>query len=283
MAVNIRNKDSVTGIVLFIFNLLQEYKGRSAMIEQRDLIHYLEAFEKSESSIRMGLSRMSRSEVIKRIKSDSEIYYTLDEEGEEYIDIWRRGLRYFKLKHKKRQNSNWNFDWDCYVFRGFRKTDSKNADLVEILCELGYAEIESNVWISSYNMRSELDPILNDKEISYINMNSQVNGKIDIANFLKEEFKIESLKEEYEKLILMIKENNKQIKKSNLNTVELLPLLGYTGWKFYSIITRDPFLPGPLLDDWIGDRVVKLFIDFRKSLFTEIINVLFDKDYNTEE
>jgi DNA-binding transcriptional regulator PaaX len=226
----------------------------------------------------MGLSRMSRSKVIRRIKSDSETYYTLDKEGQEYIDIWRRGLNYFRLKYQKRQNNNWNFDWDCYIFKGFRKTDSQNTDLVEIMGEIGYAEIESNVWISSYNMGSELDPILNDKEISYLNINDQVKGKIDIADFLKEEFKLEVLKYEYEDLISMINENDEQIKKYNLLTVELLPLLGYTGWKFYSIITRDPFLPKPLLNDWIGDRAVNLFIDFRKRLFAEITNGLFDKD-----
>jgi DNA-binding transcriptional regulator PaaX len=281
MAVNIRNKDSVTGIVLFIFNLLQEYKHRSAKIEQGDLISYLEAFGKSESSIRMGLSRMSRSNVINRLKKGSEIYYTLDKEGEEYIDIWRRGLKYFKLKYQKRQNSNWNFDWDFYIFKGFRKTDSQNADLVEIMNEIGYAEFESNVWISSYNMGFILDPILDDKGISYLNMNTEVNAKIDIADFLREVFKLQNLKEEYAELISMIKVNNEQIKKNNLNTLELLPLLGYTGWKFYSIITRDPFLPLPLLDDWIGDRAVMLFVDFRKSLFTEITNDIFDKDYNT--
>ena len=229
MAVSIRNKDSVTGIVLFIFNLLQEYKDRSAKIRQGDLIRYLEAFGKSESSIRMGLSRMSRSKVIKRIKSDSETYDTLDKEGEEYIDIWRRGLNYFRLKYQKRQNNNWNYDWDCYIFRGFRKTASQNTELVEILGEIGYAEIESNVWISSYNMGSELAHILNDKEISYLNINDQVKGEIDIADFLKEEFKLEVLNNEYEDLISMINENAEQIKKNNLLTVELLPLLGYTG------------------------------------------------------
>jgi len=280
MAVNIRNRDSVTGIVLFIFNLLQEYKDMSAEIEQRDLIRYLESFGKSESSIRMGLSRMSRSNVIKKIKSNSKIYYNLDKDGKEYIDIWRRGLKYFQLKYQKRQGNSWNFDWDCYIFKGFRKTNPQNSDLVEIMGEIGYAEIESNVWISAYKMGSELDPIFNDREISYLNLNTQVNGQIDIADFLKEEFKLGKLKEEYTELISMVKANNEQIKKKKLKTEELLPLLGYTGWKFYSIITKDPFLPEQLLDNWVGDRAVKIFIEFRKSLFTEITNDLFNKDHN---
>ncbi|RCW52112.1 PaaX family transcriptional regulator C-terminal domain-containing protein [Halanaerobium sp. ST460_2HS_T2] len=280
MAVNIRNRDSVTGIVLFIFNLLQEYKDMSAEIEQRDLIRYLESFGKSESSIRMGLSRMSRSKVIKKIKSNSKIYYSLDKDGKEYIDIWRRGLKYFQLKYQKRQGNSWNFDWDCYIFKGFRKTNPQNSDLVEIMGEIGYAEIESNVWISAYKMGSELDPIFNDREISYLNLNTQVNGQIDIADFLKEEFKLGKLKEEYTELISMVKANNEQIKKKKLKTEELLPLLGYTGWKFYSIITKDPFLPEQLLDNWVGDRAVKIFIEFRKSLFTEITNDLFNKDHN---
>jgi DNA-binding transcriptional regulator PaaX len=231
----------------------------------------------------MGLSRMSRSKVIKKMKSNSEIYYTLDKEGKEYVDIWRRGLNYFQLKYQNRQSNSWNFDWDCYIFKGFRKTDPQNTDLVEIMGEIGYAEIESNVWISAYEMGSELDPIFIDREISYLNLNTQVNGQIDIADFLKEEFKLERLKEEYKELISMVKANNEQIKKKKLKTEELLPLLGYTGWKLYSIITRDPFLPKPLLDDWIGDRAVKIFIDFRKSLFSRIANDLFNTDYDIEE
>lgn len=217
------------------------------------------------------------------MKSNSEIYYTLDKDGKEYIDIWRRGLKYFQLKYQKRQSNRWSFDWDCYIFKDFRKTDPQNTDLVEIMGEIGYAEIESNVWIFAYKMGIELDPIFNDREISYLNLNTQVNGQIDIADFLKEEFKLERLKEEYKELISMVKANNVQIKKKKLKTEELLPLLGYTGWKFYSIIIRDPFLPKPLLDNWIGDRAVKIFIDFRKSLFSRFANDLFNTDYDIEE
>ncbi|SIR18926.1 PaaX family transcriptional regulator C-terminal domain-containing protein [Halanaerobium kushneri] len=278
MGITIRNKDSVTGIVLFIFNLLQEYKDRSAMIEQGDLISYLKVFGKSESSIRMGLSRMSRSKVIKKVKKDNDIYYVLDEDGNEYIDIFRRGLKNFQLKYKKRKSNNWDFNWNLYIFKDFKKSEVENTDLIEILTEMGYAEIELNVWVSPYNMGNQMDLILNEKEVEYLNINGEINTKIDISKFLKKEFNLKKLKEEYNKLISMIDENNEIIKDKELKTKELLPLLGYTGWEFYSIVTEDPFLPNNILEDWIGDRAVKLFFDYRRKLFNEIAGELFEKN-----
>jgi phenylacetic acid degradation operon negative regulatory protein len=124
-------------------------------------------------------------------------------------------------------------------------------------------------------MGNYLEPILNEKEIEYFNINGEINSKIDISKFLKEEFKLKKLKEEYNELLTMINENNEIIKDNDLKTKELLPLLGYTGWKFYSIVTEDPFLPKNILADWIGDRAVKSFINFRKKLFNEVAAELF--------
>jgi len=278
MGITIRNKDSVTGIVLFIFNLLQEYKDRSAVIELSDLISYIKVFGKSESSIRMGLSRMSNSKVIKKIKKGNDIYYMLDEDGNEYIDIFRRGLKNFNSKYKKRKENIWDFNWNCYILKDFKKSETENTELIEILTEMGYAELELNVWVSAYKMGSQIDSILNEKEIEYFNIYGQINSKTEISIFLKEEFNLKELKKEYNELISMINENKEIIKNKDLKTEELLPLLGYTGWKFYSIVTEDPFLPKNILEDWIGDRAVKLFIDFRKELFNEIAGELFEKN-----
>ena len=73
MAISLKHKDSVTGIVLYLFNLLRQYKDMEESFALSDLIEYIKTFDKSETAIRMGLSRMSKADVVKKIKIDGEL------------------------------------------------------------------------------------------------------------------------------------------------------------------------------------------------------------------
>jgi len=275
MAVSIKNRDSVTGIVLYIFNLLQQYKDISAEIEQGVLIDSLKAFDKSESAARMGFSRMSNSKVIEKIKKDGKIYYRLDEEGKDYLKIWLRGYEYFDLKYKNRNKAKWDNNWYSFILNDFNKSDKGNEKIIEELIEAGKCEIEYNVWVSAYDMRDRIKPLLKENNISYFNISGKLDTDKNVDEFLKDIYNLDQLKKEYQKVLDMIEENNEIIRNKEVETVKLLPMLGYTGWLFYTIITKDPFLPKEILPEWIGDDVVDVFREFRTKIFSNITKELF--------
>jgi phenylacetic acid degradation operon negative regulatory protein len=275
MAVSIKNKDSVTGIVLYIFNLLQQYKDMSASIEQGDLIKFLNVFDKSESAARMGLSRMSNSKVIEKTKKNSSIYYKLDKEGKEYLNIWIRGYEYFNIKFNNRQNKQWDDKWHSFILNDFNKTDKSNEKIIEELIELGKCEVEYNVWLSPYDVSDIIKTLLERNDISYFNISGKLNTDKTIEKILEDIYDLRQLEEEYEQVLAMIKKYNQIINKNNPAAAELLPMLGYTGWLFYTIITKDPFLPKDILSEWIGDKTVNKFRRFRADIFRRITEELF--------
>ena len=275
MAISIKHKDSVTGIVLYIFNLIRQYKDIEEPVALSDLIDYLKAFNKSETAIRMGLSRMTKADVIKKIKEKGEIYYKLDKDGKEDLKIWSRGYEYFILKYSYRDSGDWDHNWHSYILKDFNKSDKANKVIIENLEELGKVEIEYNIWTSPYDMSEKIIHLLDGNNISYFNTIGKINTNIDIINYLKEVYNLAKLKRGYQEILKMIEENNESIEKRDIKTVELLPKLGYTGWLFYTLVTEDPFLPRDIIGEWIGDKAVEEFKKFREKTFNKIINDLF--------
>ncbi len=277
MAISIKHKDSVTGIVLYIFNLIRQYKDIDEPVALSDLIDYLRTFNKSETAIRMGLSRMAKADVISKIKENGEIYYILDKDGKEDLKIWSRGYEYFILKYSYRDSGDWDHNWYIYILKDFNKSDKINKEIIENLNELGKVEIEYNVWTSPYDMSEKIVPLLNDNNIFYFNTIGKINTNIDINNYLEEVYNLDELRKGYQETLKMIEENNELIERGNIETIELLPKLGYTGWRFYTLVTEDPFLPKEIIGEWIGDETVNEFKKFREKVFKRIIDDLFKK------
>jgi len=148
MAISLKHKDSVTGIVLYLFNLLRQYKDMEESFALSDLIEYIKTFDKSETAIRMGLSRMSKADVVKKIKIDGDIYYKLDKEGKKDLNIWSRGYEYFILKYSYRASGKWDNNWHSYILKDFNNSEKVNEEIIENLEELGKKEIEYNIWPS---------------------------------------------------------------------------------------------------------------------------------------
>jgi DNA-binding transcriptional regulator PaaX len=275
MAISIKHKDSVTGIVLYIFNLISQYKDINEPIALGDLLKYLKSFNKSETAIRMGLSRMNKSNVLTKIKDNGDIYYKINKEGKKNIETWTRGYEYFNLKYSYRTKKAWNGKWNFYILKDFNKTGKNNDNIIEELKELGKCEIEYNIWTSPYDMSDKIKPILDKNNIAYINTKGVLNTNIDLEEYIKKIYNLGEIKKGYLKVLKDIEKNKDVINNDNINTIELLPILGYTGWLFYALITKDPFLPKELIGDWIGIDTVNEFSKFRETIIERLKTDLF--------
>ena len=148
MKIILRKKDSVTSIVLFIFNVYGEYTGRYT-IPLGNLIDYMLKFDKNETSVRMGLSRMVKAGILANKKVNEQIYYELTADGLENITIWNKGVsRFFGRYHKR--NQGWNKKWYAVVFPDFDRSVKESQDLLDAFWEIGLRELNKNTWISPY-------------------------------------------------------------------------------------------------------------------------------------
>jgi len=126
-------------------------------------------------------------------------------------------------------------------------------------------------------MSEKIVSLLDNNDISYFYTVGEINTNINLNNYLKEAYGLDELRENYQEVLDMIEENNKFIGNKKTETIDLLPKLGYTGWLFYTLVIKDPFLPKEIMKDWIGDKAVEEFKYFREKTFSKIINDLFKK------
>jgi len=120
----LRKKDSVTSIVLFIFNIYGEYTNQYS-ISLSNLIDFMQQFDKNETSTRMGLSRMVKAGVLENKRSDEQVFYHLTEYGLENINIWNEGISRFFSRYKKR-NQGWDKSWYSVALLDFNRSDKEN-------------------------------------------------------------------------------------------------------------------------------------------------------------
>jgi len=265
----LRKKDSVTSIVLFLFNIYGEYTGQYS-IGLNKLIRFMQQFEKNETSTRMGLSRMVKAGVLANQRSGNEVYYQLTDYGLENIRIWNDGMGRFFARLNKRHNA-WDQKWYLAVLMNFHKSDKENQLIVDELMELGLREIEKNVWLCPYRVSGEMADLSVKNEFEYIELwGGNIFYNFTADQLLKDIFKIEPVRKSYLKLLRLIEEIKNESAGLNDNEGNHLPLLFKLGWNFYDTAVFDPVLPEELIADWEGDRVVIEFTELRRHLFDRV-------------
>jgi len=270
MKITIRKKDSVTSIVLFILNILGELKNEYS-IDLCYLLDLMQYFNKSEVSVRTGLSRMVKANILINSKENNETVYELTENGLQAIQFWNKALsRYFmRLQLRKK---DWNKNWNLLTINDFNKSEYENLTVVEELKECGLREINNNTWITPNLIDNELLTLINNKRFNYLIFSGTFNSNIELDQLLNKTFEINILKDRYIKFIAKI-ENNKD--KLNIeNPKYLLPIIFEVGWEFYDIVTTDAVLPKDLLNEWEGDRAAYEMKEFRSKIVSRINAIL---------
>ncbi len=268
--ITLRKWNSVTSIVLYIYNIYQQVMGEYE-IELTNLLDYINLFGKTDSAARVSLSRMVKSGILINKKRNGNIYYILTQEGLSNINQWNNGIeRFFKrfnIRHKE-----WDQEWTTLTMINFKKSKEKNQFILDNLWELGYREIDNNVWFSPYIFKDEIDSILTNNKVNYLVNRGTIEINYDWNKFIESTYHINDLRKKYIQFINNIGDMRKDSEKQNMEDKKLLPVLFKLGWNFYDIVTDDPALPLNILDNWVGDRSVIEMGDFREYLVKRVSN-----------
>ncbi len=272
MKITLRKRNSVTSIVLFIYNLYGEYRGEYS-ISLDNLINYIQCFGKSESAIRMSLSRLVSSDILENKKDDRQVVYHLTEEGLGNIESWNRGMSRFFERYKLRYKE-WNSQWKSIYLIDFNKSDQGNKIVLEELEELGLGELDNNLWISAYDMEREIEKVIADRtDINYLFFDGDISTNLSLSELIERAYNLKELEEKYNDFMQQLEDKEILVKEKSLSAAELVPVLFELGWGFYDIATSDPALPKELNYSWSGDQAVEKFKELRGLLYSSIIEL----------
>lgn len=264
MKLTIRKKDSVTSILLFIFNIFLLPKGRDS-IRLNSVLKILEAFEKNETAIRMGLSRAVKNELVLKSKDKGEVSYQLTELGRSMIDTWWATMSDYKAKLPL-QRQPWDTVWHLAIFSFPNSKQSERDELTGFMQRLGYGILNKGVWISPYDYSKEITQKVGSLEINeYIHLlSAQIEKEQKNSSIESSVWEISSLRQRYAALIVKI--DATQCKAEELTAAQTLGILHELGLEFMELISEDPQLPLEILGNWPARDCVKKFITLREKL-----------------
>ena len=274
MKITLRKRDSVTSAVLFIFNILGEYKSGYS-IKLSNLMELLQYFDKSEASIRTGLSRMVSANILVNKRENNETIYKLSEIGLENIRLWNKGLGRFFKRYELR-SKEWNQQWCFFTLLDFNKSEYENQFILEELKECGLREVNNNIWITPYNIDNDLIILLEQQKFNYLKFSGAFESNINMNILLRDTFQLNKTREKYIEFNDKVRKSSEKMKVADQG--KLLPILFELGWDFHDIVTSDPALPKRLLKDWEGDKAVDEMNVVRSELYKKITGFLEEKN-----
>lgn len=266
MKLTIRKKDSVTSILLFIFNIYLFPKGRNS-IRLNSVLKVLEAFEKNETAIRMGLSRAVQNQLVSRSKDQGEVIYQLTEIGKSMICNWWATIKDYQAKLAL-QKQPWDRVWHLVIFSFPNAKQNKRDELTKFLQSLGYGILNKGVWISPYDFSKEISQKVGSLQISeYIHLlSAQPEKEQKDSSIESSVWEISLFRQRYE--ALMHKIDLAQGIAEELTAAQTLPILHELGLEVMEVISEDPQLPLEILGSWPAMDCVKKFMTLRERLIS---------------
>ncbi len=267
----LRKSDSATSLLLFVYNnYVTQYSKDTLRLSS--LLEIMKAFGKSESAIRMSLSRTVKAGVLTNYNVGSEVYYQLAPNGKEAIMAWNEGMEHFWKRYALR-NKPWDRKWHLLNLEFGEQHRENRADILERLKQIGFGVLGINTWITPYYQPYEVQKILAEFGIntSAVEMHGDLIIGQEVGSFLDNIFGPRELEKLYKNFINIFTEKyeiTKKIAREHwfIEEGRSLPLLHAIGWEFFYIATQDAALPKVLYPEWAGDKAAQLMIDFRRIL-----------------
>ncbi|KUO77752.1 MAG: hypothetical protein APF77_17840 [Clostridia bacterium BRH_c25] len=268
MRITLRKRDSVTSAVLFIFNMIGQYKNEYS-IKLSHLLELMQYFNKSEASVRTGLCRMVKANILVNKRVVNETIYELTEEGLVNIRLWNKDLARFFKRHELRQQ-DWNGQWYFLSILDFNKSEYENLFMLEELEKCGLSEVNNSIWITPYDIDNDIILLLEKHKFNYLKFSGAFESNVNLHVLLSDTFQLRRIGEKYIEFIDKVRENSEKM--NAVNKGNILPILFETGWDFYDIATLDPVLPKELLNVWEGDKAADEMKMIRSELYSKIVS-----------
>lgn len=272
-------KDSVTSIILFICNVFLVERDINS-IPLKKIFKLLEPFDKSETSIRMGLSRGVQNGLFVNEKRGQEVYYRLTKEAMQSFDYWHKTLTRFQ-ERVKIQYANWDGHWSIVLL--LLPSRKKPLDVIEcfaeLLGQLGYAAFNKNQWVSPYDFSKEITEMAQEQALikDLVMFHGSLKNK-EPKEIASELWPVKKLALRYKKYVTDVK---KSAGKLDLESPgDILTFLYLHGAELFEIIQDDPQLPLELLPhDWHGPAAAQIFREIRQQILPKA-NIFIDQVLN---
>lgn len=268
-------KDSVTSILLFIFNVFLVERGVYS-VPLRKIFRLLEPFQKSETSIRMGLSRGVQNGLFVNEKQGQEVYYRLTDQAMQSFEYWQKTMVRFKVRIKLQQ-ANWNRTWSIVLLDLTHQNnpDDNVQQFADALERLGFGSLNKGQWLSPYDFSGDViklaDKYFLKKELIVFAGNLQ-NHKPESIVF--EIWPVLELAHRYKKYLTRM-EKEADALNTQPGAGQSMPFLYLYGSELFEIIQDDPQLPLELLPaDWLGPKVAGAFWEIRERLLPDVNNFI---------
>jgi len=257
-----RKSDSITSILLFVFNVFLTEKNIIELPLKKILI-LLEPFQKNETAIRMGLSRGVKNGLLVNIKKENEVYYQLTQQAIESLKHWGVTMHTFQQRIPLQQAA-WNGKWSIAFFKV-----SCPDELAHALKSLGYGNWNRQMWMSPYDFSSEISFLATKYGIgnSSYQFQGELTGALKQGDLVTEVWPVKDLNKKYAKFITDLNIAAEEFDKGAFQGGGVLPFLHLHGLKLFEIIQDDPQLPLQLLSPgWPGIRASQQFMATREEL-----------------
>lgn len=266
MKITLRKKDSVTSIILFLYNVTAEISGEKSM-GAAQLINLTRYFGKTESAVRTCLSRMMAQHFLEIDDQSKDTRYRLSDAGFQSVQVWNRGLNRC-LQRITERHQPWEGIWHFLSLREFNKSEYINQPVVDQLKEAGLREFSPGVWLAPYRPDQELIEEMMNKGIHAWEIQGTINPDSLSADWMEKLFNLSNLQRLYEVFL-----NEAAVAETNMadhKGLELLPTLFRLGWTYFDASIEDPWLPTAVLPDWVGDLAAQRMKELRPKLVAQI-------------
>ncbi len=256
MYLQIKKTDSVTSILMFLFNVFLTPMGIKE-ITIKNILQMLKPFDKSETSIRMGLSRGVRNGVLTKVKRQGEVFYMITSSAEEYFSYWWETMQQFHARIP-RQYNNWDKMWTLAHVRG-----DSIEEIIALLKKQGFGSLNRNLWISPYDITAQtIDGTGKLTEEMYL-FRSKLT-KPNCGEMIRVIWNPEKINGSYEKYVNELEKAASDLDSTSVNQGQSLPVLHLFGIRLFGIIQEDAQLPMEILPkDWMGIEAAERFEKIR--------------------
>lgn len=270
MKIIFRKNDSATSLVLFIYNNYYTKTAKDSL-KLSSLLEILKVFNKSETAIRMSLSRAVKAGILINSRNDGEVIYTLSAFGKQSINLWNEGVMNYWKRFKLR-NLSWDGRWHLINIE-FTNDKKQHREIIDKFQQFGFALTNKNTFISPYAQKDEVNKIIQEYSIeeSVIEIIGEVTIRKNMMAFLEEVYHLDNLKEKYQGFVNQHADKLSKILKLTseekfISEGKALQMLNEIGWKFFEIAADDAVLPIQLYPHWAGDEAAIIMKEVRKSL-----------------
>lgn len=264
MYLKLKRADSVTSILLFLFNVFLLKQG-TREISVKKILKLLEPFNKTETSIRMGLSRGVKNGLLVNIKRQGEVLYGLTPAAEKSFEYWWETMEQFREKVTV-QRSGWDGTWTLVYSKG-----NVGEVFLERLRKFRFGILNKNLWISPYNLTRQIFDLAKELQVTkevHI-FRSVLDENLSPGDLVNEIWQPNIINKKYKKFIINLNEPASGLGTDSKGSASL-PVLHRYGMNLFHIIQDDPQLPLILLPKgWMAIEAFQSFNSFREKHLPE--------------